>query len=84
LFRFLSLSARIFAFGTVVARRYFMPQMFRIAAIALPLAASLLLALTNVPSVHAQTVETGKREILLQADSSWNGKLYTQYQAALY
>jgi quercetin dioxygenase-like cupin family protein len=58
-----------------------MPQIFRIAAMALPLVASLLLALTNVPSVHAQTVETGKREILLQADSSWNGKLYTQYPA---
>jgi quercetin dioxygenase-like cupin family protein len=58
-----------------------MPQMFRVAPIALPLVASLLLALTNVPSVRAQTVETGKREILLQADSSWNGKLYTQYPA---
>jgi quercetin dioxygenase-like cupin family protein len=58
-----------------------MPQMFRVAAIALSLVASLVLALTNAPSVHAQTVETGKSEILLQADSSWNGKLYTQYPA---
>jgi hypothetical protein len=36
-----------------------------------------LLAVTNVSPVHAQTVETGKREILLQADSSWKGKPYT-------
>jgi quercetin dioxygenase-like cupin family protein len=56
-----------------------MPQMFRIAVIALPLLASPLLAVTHVSPVHAQTVETGKREILLQADSSWNGKPYTQY-----
>jgi quercetin dioxygenase-like cupin family protein len=58
-----------------------MLQMFRVAAIALSLVASLVLALTNAPSVHVQTVETGKSEILLQADSSWNGKLYTQYPA---
>ena len=40
-----------------------------------------LLAVTDVLPVHAQTVETGKREIRLQADSSWNGKPYTQYPA---
>lgn len=58
-----------------------MPQMFRIAVSALPLLALPLLAAINVSPVQAQTVETGQREILLQADSSWNGKPYTQYPA---
>jgi hypothetical protein len=58
-----------------------MPRIFPIAVTALPLLASPLLAVTNISPVHAQTVETGKREILLQADSSWNGKPYTQYPA---
>ena len=52
-----------------------MPQIFRITTVVALLAAPLLAA----ANVHAQTVETGKREILLQANSSWNGKPYTQY-----
>jgi quercetin dioxygenase-like cupin family protein len=55
-----------------------MPQISRITA-ALPLLA--LLGVTNVSLVRAQTVESGKREVLLQADSSWNGKPYTRYPA---
>jgi quercetin dioxygenase-like cupin family protein len=58
-----------------------MPQIFRIAVSALPLLALPLLAVTHVSPADAQTVATGKREILLQADSSWNGKPYTQYPA---
>jgi quercetin dioxygenase-like cupin family protein len=58
-----------------------MSRIFRIAIPALPLLASSLLAGINVSPIRAQTVETGKREILLQADSSWNGKPYTQYPA---
>jgi quercetin dioxygenase-like cupin family protein len=54
-------------------------RIFRIAVPALLLVALPLLAGINVSPVRAQTVETGKREILLQADSSWNGKPYTQY-----
>jgi quercetin dioxygenase-like cupin family protein len=58
-----------------------MPQIFRIAVSALPVLASALLAVMNVPPVRAQTVEAGKREMLLQADSSWNGKPYKRYPA---
>jgi quercetin dioxygenase-like cupin family protein len=58
-----------------------MSRIFRIAIPALPLLASSLLAGINVSPIRAQMVETGKREILLQADSSWNGKPYTQYPA---
>jgi hypothetical protein len=43
-----------------------MPQILRIAVAALPLPATPLLAVTNVSPVHAQTVETSKREILLK------------------
>jgi quercetin dioxygenase-like cupin family protein len=56
-----------------------MPRILRITGPALPLLAFALLAMTNASPVRGQTVETGKRETLLQADSSWNGKPYSQY-----
>ncbi|MDG6095609.1 cupin domain-containing protein [Acetobacter sp. AN02] len=36
-------------------------------------------ASVSVTAAHAQKVETAKRETLLQATSSWNGKPYTHY-----
>jgi len=57
-----------------------MPQIFPATTFAVPLLASALLAVASI-TVHAQTVEPAKSEILLQADSSWNGKPYTHYAA---
>ncbi len=58
-----------------------MAQISRIAISAFPLLTSALLVATGIPLAHAQTVETGKREVLLHADSSWNGKAYNRYPA---
>jgi quercetin dioxygenase-like cupin family protein len=58
-----------------------MPQIFRIAVSVLPLLGLPLLAMSSLSPADAQTVEAGKRETLLQAESSWNGKPYTQYPA---
>jgi quercetin dioxygenase-like cupin family protein len=37
--------------------------------------------LAHLRRIPSAVIYAGKREILLQADSSWNGKLYTQYPA---
>jgi quercetin dioxygenase-like cupin family protein len=47
-------------------------------------ALALLIAATSLSSAHAQSTTTGKiapaqREVLLQADHSWNGVPYTHY-----
>ena len=46
-------------------------------------ALTLILGATSVSGAYAQTVEgkvaTAQRQVLLQADQSWNGKPYTQY-----
>lgn len=58
----------------------FMRQISRIAVSTLPLLVSpLLLATSNVSADNHLTVETAKVEVLLRADSSWNGKPYTHY-----
>ena len=56
-----------------------MPQPFRITLPAV--SASALLVIANVSPLHAEEVATAKSEVLLQADSSWNGKPYTAYPA---
>jgi quercetin dioxygenase-like cupin family protein len=46
-------------------------------------ALTVIIAATSLSSAYAQaqagTVATAQREVLLQADHSWNGKPYTQY-----
>ena len=46
-------------------------------------ALTLILGATSVSGAYAQTAEgkvaTAQRQVLLQADQSWNGKPYTQY-----
>ena len=46
-------------------------------------ALTLILGATSVSGAYAQTTEgkvaTAQRQVLLQADQSWNGKPYTQY-----
>jgi quercetin dioxygenase-like cupin family protein len=57
-----------------------MRQIPRTAVSALPLLVSpLLLAATNSLADNHLTVETASVEVLLRADSSWNGKPYTHY-----
>ncbi len=56
-----------------------MSKSFRIGASAL--LALPLLAATSLSPSHALTIETAKLEVLLKADSSWNGKAYAKYAA---
>ena len=44
----------------------------------LVLIAALTISIISMTS-HAETTASGKREILLQAQESWNGKRYTEY-----